>query len=306
MGYFFALDGGGTKTAGLLAEDDRVLARATVGTIKLTRVNEDVAEARLKELLDELAEKSGVPTTKITHSCAGIGGFSIERLRTWTHDTIARLTGGTVDVCGDEDIALDAGFHGGAGILVIAGTGSIVLARAEDGSRYSTGGYGPGMADEGSGHWIGWESIHAALRAKDDGRESVILDAVMKEWKLKDLGELIGKVNETPGPDYPTLTRTVVECAEKGDAVAQDVLKRAGEELAWVVDAAYRQMQAAGKAPATLGVAFTGSVITHIQPVRAAMTAWLAKKAPVLKVMDAPVEALDGALWRCLHYAGKA
>jgi hypothetical protein len=36
------------------------------------------------------------------------------------------------------------------------------------------------------------------------------------------------------------------------------------------------------------------------------MTAWLAKKAPVLKVMDAPVEALDGALWRCLHYAGKA
>jgi hypothetical protein len=48
----------------------------------------------------------------------------------------------------------------------------------------------------------------------------------------------------------------------------------------------------------TIGVAFTGGVLTHIAQVRAAMTARLAGTLPAACVRQSPVDPLEGALWR--------
>ena len=45
-------------------------------------------------------------------------------------------------------------------------------------------------------------------------------------------------------------------------------------------------------------VAYTGSVIAHIAPVRQAMVAALKKAAPKVKVMEEAANSLEGALWR--------
>jgi len=54
---------------------------------------------------------------------------------------------------------------GGAGLLVLAGTGSIVIGRRPTGSWNRAGGLGPLLGDEGSAFWIGREW----LRARTDG-----------------------------------------------------------------------------------------------------------------------------------------
>jgi hypothetical protein len=47
-----------------------------------------------------------------------------------------------------------------------------------------------------------------------------------------------------------------------------------------------------------VGVAFTGSVLAQIAPVRAAMVARLVVLAPNARVQEGAVDPLEGALWR--------
>ena len=65
MSLFLAIDAGGTKTRCLLADESRVLGRAATGSIKLMRVGEAEASARLRAMLDEVAQTAGVSRTTL-------------------------------------------------------------------------------------------------------------------------------------------------------------------------------------------------------------------------------------------------
>lgn len=299
MPYFLALDAGGTKTDALLADEGRILARGSTDTIKLLRTTPEEAEARLTALLEEISAKAGVPLNKITRTCMGIAGFSTGLVRSWSQQTLARHVSGEIILCGDEEIALDAVFPGRPGILVIAGTGSNVIGRCSNGSLHGAGGWGPVLGDEGSGYWIGAEAIRTALRAQDRHVNSCMLAEIQRHWGLASLQELIAMANRHPAPDFSSLARVVAECAADGDALAQSVLLRAGEELAGFVTLVHSKMLAAKcEDPAAIGVAYTGSVLTHIAPVREAMAAALKSAMPHVEILDKPVDPLEGALWR--------
>jgi hypothetical protein len=67
---------------------------------------------------------------------------------------------GRVAAVSDVELAHAAAFGGGPGVLVVAGTGSIAVARDRRGRWRRAGGWGQLLGDEGSGFWIG----RAALR----------------------------------------------------------------------------------------------------------------------------------------------
>jgi len=62
-----------------------------------------------------------------------------------------------VAVISDAEAALLGALAGGPGVLVLAGTGSIVLGRDRRGRLARAGGLGPLLGDEGSGFWLGRE-----------------------------------------------------------------------------------------------------------------------------------------------------
>src|SRR5690625_7776141 len=62
-------------------------------------------------------------------------------------------------------------FSGGPGLLISAGTGSMVLGVDSAGNRVRAGGWGYLYGDEGSATWIAREAIRAALQTTD-GRAS--------------------------------------------------------------------------------------------------------------------------------------
>ena len=95
----------------------------------------------------------------------------------------------------DVEIALDAAFPGRAGVLVMAGTGSNVVGRTRAGELISAGGWGPALADQGSGHLIGLESLRAIFLAKDEERETLLLPAVLDFWQLSSLDHLVEYAN---------------------------------------------------------------------------------------------------------------
>jgi N-acetylglucosamine kinase-like BadF-type ATPase len=62
-----------------------------------------------------------------------------------------------VEVISDAEAALLGALDGGPGVLILAGTGSIVLGRDARGHLARAGGLGPLLGDEGSAFWLGRE-----------------------------------------------------------------------------------------------------------------------------------------------------
>jgi len=296
MAYFVGIDSGGTKTECWLGDESRVLARGVCGSIKHGRVNEGMAAARLRKLLAEAAAAAGVGLGEVTGTCVGMAGYSIPEAREWMARRVGEMVGGKVLVCGDDEIALEAAFRGGPGILAIGGTGAVVLGRAADGTRFKAGGWGPMIGDEGSGFWIGREAVRKAFRALDEGADSGLLEAIRLAWGAADVGEVIGMANARPGPDFAGLTRAVVGCADAGDPLAQRLLWKAGNELAKQVAAVWNKMRAHGEVAAT--VAYTGSVVEKIERVRARLRERVEQECPGVRFADEGVNAMEGAMWK--------
>ena len=297
MRLYLALDAGGTKTECCVADDVRVLARARTGSVKLMRVGEAEATLRLKNLLAEVAAIAGLSLSDIHRTCMGLAGLSIAEVRQWARLTLAAEISGEILLAGDEEIALDAAFQGGPGILVIAGTGSNFIGRESSGRLRHAGGWGPAIGDEGSGHWIGNEAVRSSLHAYDRAQPTSLLDAVQSYWELTSLPELIGYANQRPGPNFAGLVPVVAQAAELGDAVALDVLRRAGRALAEQVLTVRRKLTDA----TPFQVAYTGGILANLAVVRETMSAALRAQDPSLHFLVDPVDPLDGALWLARH-----
>ena len=303
MAYFLALDVGGTKTDYVVADETHELARVRTGTIKRMRADADTARANLEEALAGLSARSGVEMGAIACTCVGTAGETVPLVTDWLREAITARISGDLILLGDVEIALDAAFHGGTGVLAMAGTGSNVAGRSVDGALITAGGWGPALADQGSGHRIGQQGLRAAFLAKDEGRPTLLLDAVLEYWGLPSLDLLVEHANSRPEPDFSRLTEVILHCANRGDEVAAAVLRKEGEDLAWLVRLVIRRLQAAaasgsGKQGVLPDVAFTGSILEKVQPVRDALIAAAQEEFPAIRTLDGVVDPIAGALWR--------
>ncbi|HEX8243346.1 MAG TPA: BadF/BadG/BcrA/BcrD ATPase family protein, partial [Longimicrobium sp.] len=147
---FAGIDGGGTKTTLALADDDgRELARR-VGPAGLVDPRDPTATAEmLAELVRDALAEAGL-AEKPAALCAGLAGVGNERERRQVEAALAAAeVAGRVRVVTDGEIALDGALGGRAGILIIAGTGSVAYGQAEDGRVERCGGWGMVVGDEG-------------------------------------------------------------------------------------------------------------------------------------------------------------
>jgi glucosamine kinase len=298
MALYLAMDVGGTKTDCVLADETHELARVRTGTIKRMRTNAETAAANLDRALTELSERSGISMRSVQRTCVGTAGESVALVSDWLRQAIGERVAGELILVGDVEIALDAAFEGGPGVLAMAGTGSNVAGRGGDGRIITAGGWGPALADQGSGHRIGLEGLRAGFLAKDEGRASGLLEATLEFWQLRSLEHLIEHANALPPPDFSRLAEIVLRCASDGDEVAQSVLQREGEDLGWLVRLVLRRLLSAAPSNALPALAFTGSILEKVPPVRGALIAGVRKEFPSLRVVEGVVDPIAGALWR--------
>jgi len=304
MSVVLGIDGGGTRTRASIMDGDRVLAHGENGSIKRLRVGAEAAEANLRALLKDVFAQAGV--SGVDAATCGVASATMPGVTEWITDVFNDFGVARSEVVGDEVIALDAAFHGGPGILQIAGTGSNTIGRAPDGSRESAGGWSSRLGDEGSGYWIGVNSVRRALHAYDREQPTRILNTVGEIWGTPDIDDLINLGDSTPGPDFAALAPAINELAEAGDPVALGVLKQASDDLVdfvLVVRAKLRRKHSiAGEVP----VAWTGGVVEKMPLVREAFFAGLKAAAPEMPVGSEGVVSLEGALWRAKRLAASA
>jgi glucosamine kinase len=311
MPYFLAVDAGGTKTEFALADQERELLRVRTGAIQRQRVSEETARQNLSDALHQLESLTGVAMRSVTRSCVGTSGETVPLIATWLRTSFSTHVGGELLLLGDVEIALDACFHGRRGVLVLAGTGSNVAGRASTGKIVTAGGWGPALADQGSGHFLGLEALRRGFLAidqidqndqDDEARPTNLLRLAMEHWKLPSLAALIEFANSNPAPNFSTFAPLVVAAAEEGDKVAQEILEQGGRDLgllaSLVIERVRKLESRAGEAFTPPTVAVAGSILGKVAPVREALTQSMRRAYPGIRLMDAPADPISGALWR--------
>jgi N-acetylglucosamine kinase-like BadF-type ATPase len=304
MNVVLGIDGGGTRTRASIIEGERVLAHAESGSIKRLRVGAKASEANLRALLKEVYAQAGV--SGVSAASVGVASASMPGVKEWILSVFQDFGVERSEVVGDEVIALDAAFHGGPGILQIAGTGSNTVGRAPDGSRESAGGWSSRLGDEGSGYWIGVNSVRRALHAHDREQPTQILRKVGEIWGTPNLADLINLGDSTPGPDFAALAPAISELALAGDPVAKAVLAQAAADLVEFVLLVRSKLRRKHAIEGEVPVAWTGGVIEQMTLVREAFFAGLHAAAPLMPVSREPVVSLEGALWRAQRLAEAA
>ena len=301
MSVVLGIDGGGTNTRAAISAGGKIVGRGQSGSIKRLRVGAEAAEANLRAALKEAYVQAGVKA--VDAACCGIASPTMPGVKEWVTAVFNDFGAARSEVVGDVDIALDAAFEGGPGILQIAGTGSNCVGRAPDDSLESAGGWSSRLGDEGSGYWIGVNSVRRALHALDRDEPCGIIPAVMKIWGTKDMDEFINLGDGTPGPDYAALAPTINELAEAGDAVAVGVLEQAAVDLVAFVLLVRAKLRRKHDVAVEVPVAWTGSVIAKMTIVREKFFAGLNAAAPEMPVGTEEVVALNGAIWRAERLA---
>ncbi len=305
MPLYLAVDAGGTKTEFLLADENHELGRARTGTIKRVNASEIAAEQNLVEALFELQRVTGVDISQVSHTCIGTSGNTVPLVTDWLRQSFARHVAGPLLLLGDVEIALDAAFAGGRGVLALSGTGSNVAARAASGTIMTAGGWGPMLADQGAGHWIGVEGLRRGFLARDEGRPTELLESARKLWSLPTEDALIEFANTQPAPRYGAqFAREVVACAVRGDTVATEILDQGGADLAYLVGLLIERIRVFEVANFQLPVvAFAGSILAKVERVRASLQRTLRSRYPGIPFVEEAVDPIRGALWHALRGA---
>jgi glucosamine kinase len=300
MPYYLGIDGGGTKTRCLLADQTTVLARATSGGSNMVRLGETQTRQALHTAIRQVCATANISPDQIDAICIGAAGAARPEIEAKTRGILAELVAETsptkIEVVGDSVIALEAAFGAGPGVIAIAGTGSIVYGRDAKGHSARAGGWGFAVSDEGSGHWIGRRAVSTVLRARDGSVETRLTTMVLEAWKLDTLDELVQQANSTPAPDFPRLFPIVLSALSEGDTVARDLLCDAGTELATLAAIVIRRL--GSDALAVLPVATTGSVFRQSQDVRQVFHNTLQRSFPGIDVRPELTDPADGALAR--------
>src|SRR5438270_6145589 len=230
--YFLGMDAGGSKTECAVGDESTVLGRATAPSCKIQAVGEERARVACQQGVREACAAAGIVPTELTAVCVGIAGVSRSDIAARLRAMIAEVTPARVTIVGDNVIAMEAAFGVGPGVVVIAGTGSIAHGRNGAGEEARAGGWGAAVSDEGSGGWIGRRAVAAALRARDRGEPTRLIETIEKAWQVKGPEELARVANQAPPPDFAALFPLVLAAAQARDALAGEVLMRAGAELA--------------------------------------------------------------------------
>jgi N-acetylglucosamine kinase-like BadF-type ATPase len=312
-----AIDGGGTKCLVVFMDKmGHMLGQGKAGSCNYQGIGRDATVLELihgiQEALVDVGKGAGETNsyTDIEIECAVFGLAGLDTaydrhiITGLVNEVLERLHIQVQHLAVENDgfAALVGATDGQPGILVIAGTGSIVFGINEQGETARTGGWGHRVGDEGSGYWIGKQAVTAILKAYDGRGEATRLG----EWIFPHLGMNHAEdvFNWIYSSDYSVeklgeLSRLVSLAAAAGDQEAENILTAAGHELFLGVRAVIQQLQIKDK-PFTM--ILQGGVLQNEALVCKELIRKLKEFAPLAQWVTAKKEPIYGIIAMGLSY----
>lgn len=298
---YLGVDAGGTTTRSVLVDEaGNVLGRGSAGPANHRTASHSAAATAVRAAIRSAC--NGRPAV----TAVGIGWSGLEA--PGTSSDAREMVGSSVAadrfVLDSDVYAAHVGaFSGGPGLLISAGTGSMVLGVDSAGNRVRAGGWGYLYGDEGSATWIAREAIRAALKTTDGRASAQVL------WtELVSFAGVQTEASAAPEVTAVTVTdwlyapgrhmseiagfaRNVYRLARLGDYAARRLLVQAGECLAELALAAHGR----NHDHALLAVAGSGSVWLSNELVREACMRALEGTGVGFRFVEAELEPEMGA-----------
>ncbi len=245
-----AMDSGGTKTQGLLFDENlRPVKAVRVGS---TRPNSTPQDAVKKNANDFITALFGNETAELGYVCGifypGMEAALKERCRVRHFFRVGELAAG-----------LAAGGVFGDGILALSGTGCSVFARLGE-ETFAAGGYGANVDDEGSGYWMGRKAIQLGIKDYEGrGERTLLTEMLCKHFGFDDYRQAIfsmyGGANDSPSTVVTKVAGcvpTVFETAKMGDELALKLVRRTGDAIGSITEALIRKRNVPENVPVVL------------------------------------------------------
>ena len=165
----------------------------------------------------------------------------------------------------DAPTALFGATAGQPGIVVIAGTGSVVYGENGNGETAKIGGLGYLFSDEGSGFWLAVQTIRLAIKEQDGlipaaGLEKLVLEFFQRQQIRQVTNDFYhAKMSRD---DLASFARTAHDAALAGNIVIREQIKFGASVLVESVRSAAKRLSFQNKFPvATVGGMFRGELM---------------------------------------------
>lgn len=256
MSYSLSLDGGGSKLAAVLFDEEGALvAHAAAGSVNPRFAGHRQVIGHIEDCFRRLFAGRAVPRLEriLCASVAEDRALYLNALSAYSE------CGEWIDL-GEGRLGLLACGIYPSGVLALSGTGSDVFYIKDGRQEDIIGGHGALISDAGSGYAIGKAALEAALRAAEGwGPPTVLLEEICRQLDIGDIHEAVTRIYRSPAPvgAIASLTRSVGLAAERRDATALEILEDAGTILAEQVQSMLRRHPEAASLPlAVIGGAF--------------------------------------------------
>jgi N-acetylglucosamine kinase-like BadF-type ATPase len=220
------------------------------------------ASANIAEAVTAALQKAGVTLEGLAGICMCLAGFDTDLDLSVPQRALRILDFGGPAIFENDVVGAWAGAtEVNPGIVAIGGTGATALGMNARGEFWRTDGWDTLLGDEGSGYAVGLAAIRASMRMFD-GRipPTPLVHALDQAFGVQTAEDMRRLVDSTPFGKYEvaSFARHVSEAAAAGDALAADILRRAGEALAENVAAVVRIL---GMRDEAFPISTVGSVI---------------------------------------------
>lgn len=216
---WLGIDGGGTRSEWLICDDNETIIEQREGPALQASVQ------TIPEILDKL--KSGFlkyDLSKLSGICVGLAGLGHPEIIQQLEQALAFYVSGLdLIVNSDAHITHRGTFDDEDGILVITGTGSIIIMREND-KWYRKAGWGPKIGDPASGSAIGLAFIQKILHDKlFDKYHHILKKYYNADGKFKE-ADLIRSIYSN---EFSTsqICPDVIELAKAGDQITINILE---------------------------------------------------------------------------------
>ncbi|MBI2794627.1 MAG: hypothetical protein HYX66_08285 [Ignavibacteria bacterium] len=268
------IDGGGTNTTVAAIDSSSVVDRTTLPTFKPI-----AGSLRTDELCRSLgswlatAQTSAIEIKWILIGMAGIWS-AVEKqqyLNSFAESWAEYISPDVprASVVSDVELVHLAAHGSSPGIVLIAGTGSICIARTYDGRMLRCGGWGPRIDDAGSGFWMGREALRAVAQMLDGRGLYTTLIRPVAAYLHADADNhaaVSAALRNAAIDRCSKLAPAVLSFASENDVVALQIREEAADELARLVITLVNELTRADSANTdSLKLAFAGSLFKDIE-----------------------------------------
>lgn len=239
--YIIGIDGGGTKTSFVSFDGQgNTIKQCVLPSCHVLQKTEaemiHILQEGVQAVLSELDSKEDVIIS------AGLAGYGQDLALRQKIEKVCeqafypyRWT-----LTNDAETALYAALEERDGVLVIAGTGSIALAKRHS-QLHRCGGWGYQLGDEGSAYWL-VKQLFQLFTKQSDGRvkKTALYEELIAHFQLSTPFELIQVVSHTLQNDrtkIASIAPIIETLLQKGDEQVYELVEKAGEELAELVNA---------------------------------------------------------------------